>query len=132
MSVIIVFGIIIYFYAADQFMNSNLILRYVGLVVSLIFTFICADETFFLIRKCKMEVWKFIRICDILSFVFSILMFIVGFFTDSWIYYDILALAICVGAIKLLRFSSMKQAFISMGISVLIVTITSSILHYIL
>lgn len=59
-------------------------------------------------------------------------MFIIGFVTDSWIYYNIIALAICVGAIKMLRFSTMKQAFLSMLISVITVLTMAIILHFIL
>lgn len=59
-------------------------------------------------------------------------MFILGFFTDSWAYYDIIAIAICVGAIKMLRFSSMKQAFLSMLISVIAITTMAGVLHFVL
>lgn len=49
---------------------------------------------------------------------------------QNWIYDDVLALAICVGAIKLLRFRNMEQAFISMAVSVVVVSIASLILHF--
>lgn len=46
--------------------------------------------------------------------------------------YDFLAICICVAGIKLLRFTSLKQALYSFIISVLSTTIISIILHYIL
>ena len=45
---------------------------------------------------------------------------------------DILAICICIAAIKLLRFSSLNQAFKSFVISVSTSTIVSIILHYVL
>jgi len=41
-------------------------------------------------------------------------------------------LGICVGAIKLLRFSSMKQAYLSMAISVVTVSIFTGVLHFVI
>ena len=33
----------LYFYAADQFKNANIVLRYIGLFISLFFSFVCWD-----------------------------------------------------------------------------------------
>lgn len=130
MLVILVLAVIIYVYAKKQFDNANKFLTVIGLVLAYICCFICADEIFFLIRSFKREVWKFIRICDLISFIASTIMFIVGFYLQDWIYYDILSLAICVGAIKLFRFRSMKQAFVCMATTTLIVTIVATVLHF--
>lgn len=73
-----------------------------------------------------------IRICDILSFVAATTMFVVGFWQNNWIYTNILAISICVGAIKLFRFSSMKQALYSMLISICFVTIIAIVFHFVL
>lgn len=118
--------------AADEFKQANNGLRYLGLIFGYIFTFICSNEIFFLIRYLKFPVFKFFRRCDFISLGVSTVMFIIGFFTDSWIYYNIIALAICVGAIKMLRFSTMKQAFLSMLISVITVSTMAIILHFVL
>lgn len=65
-----------------------------------------------------------------MSFIAATGMFVVGFFVTNWIYYDILALGICVGAIKLLRFRNMKQAYLSMATTVVLVTIGAVVFHY--
>lgn len=65
-----------------------------------------------------------------MSFIAATGMFVVGFFVTNWIYYDILALSICVGAIKLLRFRNMKQAYLSMATTVVLVTIGAVVFHY--
>lgn len=57
-------------------------------------------------------------------------MLIIALFFDSWIYYNILAIAICVGAIKLFRFRSMQQAVISMMISIVFIAMFAIVLHY--
>lgn len=130
--IIILIGVIFYILAADEFKQANNGLRYLGLIFGYIFTFICSNEIFFLIRYLKFSVFKFFRRCDFISLGVSTVMFIIGFFTDSWIYYNIIALAICVGAIKMLRFSTMKQAFLSMLISVITVSTMAIILHFVL
>lgn len=79
MIIILCIGIALYIYAADQFKNANSMMKYIGLILAYISTFICADEVFFLIRRFKQEVWKFIRICDIVSFIVASFMFGIGF-----------------------------------------------------
>lgn len=122
--------LVLYIYASEQFNGSNKILGYLGIVVAYIFTFICVDEIFFLVRKLKKEIFKAIRLCDVMSFVVSTAMFIAAFFSSNWVYNDVLAIAVCVGSIKLFRFSSMKQAVISMSISVIFISIASIFFHY--
>ena len=116
-----------YIMAADQFKNANIGAMYVGLIISLFFSFICWDEALFLSSKLRKSVWKFgqgkqaksIRICDILSLVFALAMFGIGFVTDGWIYNDIMAICICVGSIKMFKFRSLKQGFLSLLIMVI-------------
>lgn len=124
--------IILYFIAADEFKEANNALRYIGVIFGYVFTFICFNEAFFLTRFLKQPIFKFLRRCDLMSVIFSTIMFIIGFFTDSWIYYDMIAIAICVGAIKMLRFSTMKQAFLSMLINVIAISTMAGVLHFIL
>lgn len=59
-------------------------------------------------------------------------MILIAAFFENWIYYDILAIFICVGSIKIFHFKSLREAFISMTIMVLTVTFLAIILHFIL
>lgn len=43
MLVIFILVIVLYVYARDQFSNANKVLTYIGLIMSYIFCFICAD-----------------------------------------------------------------------------------------
>ena len=133
----------LYFYARDQFKNANIVIRYIGLVISLFFCFICADEVFFLIPQLKRKLYKVvkvkknswnqsIRLCDFLSGLVALGMFTIGLFNDSWIYNDVLALCICIGSIKLFKFRSMKQGFLSLLILASSVTLLTAILHFVL
>lgn len=48
---------------------------------------------------------------------------------ENWILYDFLGGCICVGAIKLFRFSSLKQALYNIITSVIIITSTSALFY---
>lgn len=87
---------------------------------------------FFIFSSLQAKIWKFYRYCDVLSIVFTLVLIIVGFFVENWIFYDLLALCICIGGIKILRFYSLRQALLSILISVLTGLIVSIILHFVL
>lgn len=55
-----------------------------------------------------------------------------GFIFENWVYNDFMAICICVAAIKILHFKSLKQAYKSMTILFGSVTILGIVLHYIL
>ena len=128
----------LYIYASNQFKNANIALRYLGLVVAWVFCFICWDEILFLFVPLKKKLFKVgdgigamkIRICDVASFLLSTIMFVLGFFLTNWIYNDVMAVCICVGSIKLFKFRSLKQGFLSMIIFLVFVTIAAIILHF--
>ena len=111
-------------------MNANLILRYIGVCVAVPFAFICADELFYLNRKLRKPIFKFIRFCDVLSGIIAIVLFVFSLIYENWIFYDALAICVCVGGIKLLTFASLRQAGLSFLITVLTSTIISVIFHY--
>lgn len=123
-------GTFLFFFSATQFEWANIVLKGAGLFVGFVYTFICSNEIFYLYRKFKKQVLGFVRICDILSLFASIGLLILAILSDNWICYDIIGIGICVGAIKLFRFSSMKQAFLSMGLSIFFVTGFSTFLHF--
>ncbi len=94
------------------------------------------NEIFYLFRPFKQTVWvtKYynVRICEIISILIAVVLFIVSLIVENWILYTFLAGCICVGSIKMLYFSSMQQAFYSLAISVTTVTVIAIILHFIL
>ena len=56
------------------------IIRYAGVAFSVPFTYLCLNEIFYLFRKLRPRVLKFIRICDIISIVLSLAAGIIGIF----------------------------------------------------
>jgi hypothetical protein len=80
----------------------------------------------------KKNVFSFVRICDILSFIFAGGLIVIGNYLYNWIYYDFLSILICVGGIKLFRFKNMKHAFLSMFTFIVMIGAGSGYLHFIL
>ncbi len=72
------------------------------------------------------------RICEVVSIVVTLFLTIMACFFESWILYDVLATCICVGAIKIFHFNSLREAFRAMLIMVGTVTTVAIILHFIL
>lgn len=109
---------------------------YLGLSIGLFFTFICADEMLFLVSSFKKQIKisgkGYLRICDIVSALVAMLVFGLSILFPNWIMMNIVAICICVGSIKLLQFSSMKQAILSMVISTFFVTVSASVMHWLL
>ena len=131
--ILIALSIALFVFAKNnEFLAANSIIQYVGLFLSLFFVFICFDEIFYLRRQFKKPIYKRVRICDVISFVLTLTLMIISLFVENWILYNALAIFICVGAIKLLKFLSLKQAFFSFLISVLSSTILAIILHFLL
>lgn len=87
---------------------------------------------FYLFSKLRNRAFKFMRYCDIISVTLSLTVGIMGLVFENWILYDFLAGFICVGSIKIFHFRSLKQAFTSMIILFVGVTILTIILHYLL
>ena len=116
----------------NEFLVANSIIRYAGLVISLFFVFICFDEIFYLRRQLRKPVYKIVRICDIISGFLTLVLLIISIFVENWILNNVLAVFICVGAIKLLKFLSLRQGLFSFMISVLSSTILAIILHFLL
>jgi hypothetical protein len=105
-----------------------------GDIIALIFGIIILDEVFFLVSKFKKKVWKFVRICDILSFlvsmIFVALFGIVPSISSNFIFNDILSVIITVGAIKLFKFLNLKDAIICCSIIFAAENITALFLHF--
>lgn len=129
-SIILLIGL--YALAVKDISNAFLALRYFGVAVSTIFVFICFNECFFLVKDFRRQVAGVLRICDVISLLCTAIIIIIAFFFESWILYDIIAVCITVGCIKLLYFNTLKQAFISMFIYVFNVTSIAIVLHFML
>ena len=80
----------------------------------------------------RQEVYRKVRYCDIASIGIALAAMITCIFVENWILYDLVAICICVGSIKLFFFNNLKQAYISMSIYTVTVTIIAIISHYIL
>lgn len=63
---------------------ANNILKYLGIVVAFIFTFICMNEVLYLFRPLKKVLipsnFYNIRLCEALSLLFALILFIVSLF----------------------------------------------------
>ena len=108
------------------------IIRYSGVVVSIPCFFLCCNEGFYLIKKLQKPVIKVIRWCDLISFAFTICIGVLAVFYENWIFYNIIAGTICVAAIKIFHFNSLKQAYKSMTILFVTVSVLAGVLHFIL
>ena len=75
---------------------------------------------------------KFIRWCDLISFSFTVCIGVLAVFYENWIFYNIIAGTICVAAIKIFHFNSLKQAYKSMTILFVTVSVLAGVLHFIL
>jgi hypothetical protein len=73
---------------------------------------------------------RFFRRCDLISLSLTIVLSILAFLYENWIFYDFLAGCICVAGIKIFHFKSLKQAYISMTIMFVSISILGTILHY--
>lgn len=47
-------------------------LRYSGIIISIFFVFICFNEIVYLVKKLRKNVYKIIRLCDLISAVLTI------------------------------------------------------------
>ena len=83
-------------------------------------------------NQLKKRVYKSIRYCDIGSGLLTMGVTIFAFFSDNWILYDMIAICICVGSIKIFHFNSLKQSYLAMTIMVATITIISVVLHFLL
>ncbi len=84
MIILIAVGITFYLVASKQFKLANEIIKYLGLIVAFVFTFICMNEIFYLFRPLKKTVvmTKFynIRRCELISLMIALILFIVSLF----------------------------------------------------
>lgn len=128
---VVLFGAL-YLFAFKEFASAFLTLRYVGIVVSIFFVFVCFNEVLYLFHELKKRILNKIRICDIGSGICTIIVTILAFLFESWLFYDFLACCICVASIKLFHFSSLKEAFLSMLIMIFTITMIAIALHYLL
>lgn len=100
----IVLALALYIFAFKSFGSAFLTLRYVGIVISVFFVFICFNEIFYLARVLKKPCYKAIRYCDFISLICTIIVMIISLLFENWILYDALACCICVACIKLFHF----------------------------
>lgn len=84
MIILIVVGITFYLVASKEFKMANNIIKYLGIVVALVFTFICMNEVLYLFRPLKKVLiptnFYNIRLCEALSLLFALILFIVSLF----------------------------------------------------
>ncbi len=139
MVILVIVGLTLFFIARindQEFKQANVVLKYIGLVVSFVFTFICFNEMLYLYRPMKVTVYETriyqFRICEVVSLALAVICFVISLFFENWIIYNFLACCICVGCIKMFYFDSMQQAFYSLSISVVSVSLIAIISHFIL
>jgi len=83
-------------------------------------------------RKLRVEVYKIVRYCDLVSLFISLAIVAVSVFVENWVLYNLIGICICVACIKLFHFCSLKEAYIFMGLVVLTISVITIISHYIL
>lgn len=118
--------------------NGNLfgtVVLIVGDVLAMFFGVIVLDEIFFLVDKFKKKVWKFFRICDILSILVSMLIVslfgIVPSIASNYPFNDVLSVIISVGSIKLFKFLNLRDAIAGCFIVFAFENITALLVHFI-
>lgn len=113
----------------------NGFLRYFGLLISFAFCVICWKEVLYQWPKltksipyCQhtLSIYPYftVHMSTVWSFIFSFIFFLFGIWSQNWLYYNFLSACSCIGAIKLFRFRTLRNALITMTI----VTITMLIL----
>lgn len=115
-----------------DFWRSFAFVKYIGIIVSIFFVFLCLNEVFFLIKKLKKTAKGMVRWCDIVSGALTIVVTVIAFIFDNWILYDLIAGCICVGSIKIFHFNSLKESFLAMGILTVTIGIMAVALHFLL
>lgn len=60
--------------------KAFLIIRYFGIILSIPFTFLCLNELLFIPNKLKRRVFKFIRMCDLISSLLALAIGTLAFF----------------------------------------------------
>ena len=109
------------FHMVDSF------LRYLGLILSLFYCFICCKEALYqwpkILKKIpygktllKITPWFSILVSTIFCIIISFIFFLLGLWSQNWLLYNILATFCCIGAIKMFRFTSLKNATFTMTI----------------
>lgn len=123
--------ILLKFTTKESYIGFNLI-RIFGVIVAIPCMFLCFNEILYLFKKLQNRVFKFVRWCDIISFCLTVAFGICSFLYENWIFNDFMAICICISSIKILHFKSLKQAYTSMTILFVSVSVLGIILHYIL
>lgn len=81
-----------------------------------------------------MRVWRFVRICDILSIIVSMVIVslfgIVPSISSNYPFNDVLSVIISVGSIKLFKFLNLKDAIICCFVVFAFENITALFLHF--
>lgn len=102
-----------------------------GAIVAAVCLTICLNEILYLIKALKKRVFKFVRICDIMSVSASIaIVTIIQLATQDFITNDFLAVCIIVALIKLFKFTSLKEAIFCCGIVLIIETVAAVVYHF--
>lgn len=63
----VAFFIGLYVFAVNNFSNAFLTLRYFGVGVAAFFVFVCFNECFYLIKRFRIQAYKWLRWCDVAS-----------------------------------------------------------------
>ncbi len=71
-SVVLFIGL--YVFAVNDFSSAFLTLRYVGVGVAAVFIFICFNECFYLVKRLRIQAWKWVRWCDAASLLCTIIL----------------------------------------------------------
>jgi hypothetical protein len=131
LSILLAITLVLYFLAFRDFERAFVGLHYFGIITSISFIFICFNEVFYLAKTFRYSIYKQLRICECCSLAMTIIVVIVAFFVDNWIYYNFMAVCICVASIKIFHFDSLKQAYISKAIVIAIFSGIAIVVHFI-
>lgn len=64
------------------------------------------------------------------SLISTIVAVTVAYFVDNWIYSNFIAICICVASIKIFHYASLKEAYISKFILIIVFSSISTAIHY--
>lgn len=112
-----------------------LIVNISGSIAGTVAVYIITNEIIWMFNSKvnKKQVWKSIRVLDLISISVAMVMFIIYWSTSSsWIVSDIMSVSLTVASIKIFRIKSLKIATVFLLSVILLETITGLVIHYLL
>ena len=135
--VVIGIGMVLLWVDSNTSMGSNIFgvtAEVVGDIIALLFAIINLTEIFFLFDRLKKKVYKFVRLCDILSVTVSLILVLliasVPRLRENFLLNDILSIIISVGAIKLFKFLNLWNAIICCCVVFVEENALAVVMHY--